>query len=115
MQSKKVLVRSEDERWLELTVGDDRATARVGGPKGVGEPFPFSFENLGYVLGGIGYQAWGGGSHFSLRREKGGFAVEFQGPFDRGAAVCHLSTDAMRTKIDELDLLAPSAPRASMV
>ena len=116
MERKKVCLHSDDERWLEMTVQDDRATARVGGASGSGEPFEFSFENLGFVARGMGYQAWGEGGHFVFRHEPQGVVVEFQAPGDRGAALCRLSNERMRATIDALDAFAPSAaPRASMV
>ena len=111
MQGKAVKLVSDDGRWLEMTVRDDRASARVG----ESEPFPFSFENLGYVARGMGYQAWGAGSHFTFRHEPNGVVVEFQGPGDRGAALVRLSQDRLRAAIDDLDALAPAAVRASVI
>ena len=111
MEAKTVRLEGGDGRWVELTVQDDRALARVGDA----EPFPFSFENLGYVAHGMGYQAWGGGSHLAFRRAPGGVAVEFQGPDDRCPALCRLSDEGLRATIDALDVLAPSEPRASVL
>ena len=107
MERKTVRLNSEDGRWLEITVQDDRALARVGSPTGVAEPFPFRFDNLGYVARGMGYQAWGDGGHFSFRSEIGGVAVEFQGPDERYPAVVHLSQDDLCSTIDRLDAFAP--------
>lgn len=116
MEGKTVRLDSDDERWLEMTVQDDRATARVGGAQGVGESFPFSFEHLGFVARGMGYQAWGSGSHFAFRHEPRGVVVEFQAPGDRGAAICRLTQEGMRATLDALDVFAPSgAARASVL
>ncbi len=104
MEGKTVRLESDDGRWLEMTVHDDQAVASVGGA----EPFPFSFEHLGFVVRGMGYQAWGSGSHFAFRHEPKEVVVEFQGPGDRHAAVCRLSEERMRATLDALDVFAPS-------
>lgn len=112
MEAKTVRLEGGDGRWLELTVKNDRAVARVG----EAEAFPFSFEHLGYVVRGMGYQAWGSGGHLAIRRAAGGYVVEFQGPDDRTAATCRLSEERLRETIDALDALAPAeATRARML
>lgn len=111
MERRMTRLEGDDGRWLELRVEGDKATAQIG----EAEPFPFSYEHMGYVARGMGYQAWGGGSHMVFRREPGGFAVEFQGPKDRFAAVCRLSGEQLRAVIDALDAFMPSDSRASVL
>ena len=111
MERKTVRLEDEDGRWLEMTVEDERATARVG----TAEPFPFRFDNLAYVARGMGYQAWGEGGHFACRSEIGGVAVEFQGPDERHPAVIHLSNDDLRSTIDRLDAFAPARSSVSVL
>ncbi|RYG22541.1 hypothetical protein EON82_16780 [bacterium] len=115
MPGKKVRLDSDDGRWLEMTVGRGRATARVGKADDAGEPFPFNFEHLSFVPRGMGYQAWGSGSHFTFRTGSRGFAVEFQGPNDRSAAVAYLSEEEIERLLDELDALRPSETRARLL
>ena len=110
MKEKRVRLESGDGRWLELTVEGEVASARVG----EATPFPFSYEHLGFVPSGMGYQAWGGGSHFAFRRASGGAVVEFQGPDDRNAAVCRLDEARLRETIEGLDEFRPSENGASM-
>ena len=110
MEVRTVRLESDDKRWLELRVEDGGASARVGDT----ESFPFNYEHLGFVASGMGYQAWGGGSHFAFRRAPGGAVVEFQGPGDRNAAVCRLSDARLRETIDDLDALLPSGRGASV-
>jgi hypothetical protein len=97
-----------------MTVGSRGATARVGKGELAGQPFPFSFEHLSFVLYGMGYQAWGSGSHFTFRKSARGFALEFQGPEDRSAAIRYLSEAEVQDLLDELDVLAPVDSRARM-
>ena len=104
MEPRTLRLEGDDGRWLDLRVEGPYATAKVG----EAEPFPFSFEHMGYVARGMGYQAWGGGSHMAFRQESDGVSVEFQGPKDRHASVCRLSEDRLRSTIDALDALAPS-------
>lgn len=94
------------ERWLEWTVGERSADARVGGPSGVSEPFAFSFEHLGYVPLGLGYQAWGESGHFAVRRDGKGFAIEFQNRIDRGLGVCRMSAEEFAGALRQLSTSA---------
>lgn len=111
MEAKRVRLEGGEGRWLELVVEDNRAIARVG----EAEPFPFSYEHLGYVARGMGYQAWGAGGHVAFRRAPGGVVVEFQAPGERSAATCRLSDERLRETIDALDAFAPSGPRVSVL
>ncbi len=111
MRTRTVRLESDDGRWLELRVEDSRALARVG----EAEPFPFGFENFGYVANGMGYQAWGEGGHFAIRRAPGGVAVEFQGPDDRKPALCRLDAKRLRETLDALEISVPSEPRATLI
>ncbi|GEM_PF-4389259 len=111
MERRTVRLHSEDGRWLEMTVQGDRAIACVNGA----EPFPFSFENLGFAAQGMGYQAWGTGGHFTVRHERAGVVVEFQGPGEKSFAASRLSLESFREKIDEMDALALSGGHASMI
>ena len=106
---------SDDSRWLEMTVGVRGSTARVGKGDLAGAPFPFSFEHLSFVPLGLGYQAWGTGSHFTFRKAAQGFAVEFQGPDDRSPTVRYLSDEEVQALMDSLDPLAPSETRAHLL
>jgi hypothetical protein len=115
MPGKTVRLHSDDGRWLELAVGGEGALAKVGKADLAGDPFPFSFEHLSFVPCGMGYQAWGEGSHFTFRKASSGFAVEFQGPYDRSAAVHYLSEEQVQTFLDDLDPLAPSDARVRML
>ena len=114
MPGKTVRLKSDDGRWLEMTVGSRGATARVGKAELAAEPFPFSFEHLSFVPCGMGYQAWGSGSHFTFRKSSKGFALEFQGPDDRSAAIRYFSEAEVQNLLDELDVLAPADSRARM-
>ena len=115
MPGKTVRLQSDDGRWLEMTVGSTGATAKVGQAELAGEPFPFSFEHLSFVPFGMGYQAWGLGSHFTFRKSSRGFALEFQGPDDRNAAICYLSELDVRSLLEELDYLTPLDSHARML
>lgn len=114
MELKMVRLHSDDERWLELKVQSTGASACVGNARGASETFPFSFDNLGLVVHGMGYQAWGSGSHFSFRHDSNGIVVEFQGPTDRSAAICRISHDRLTSTLDDLDARA-SRSRASVL
>lgn len=92
-----------------MRVEGDQAIARVGDS----ESFPFSFEHLGFVGCGLGYQAWGPSSHFAFRQAPNGVVVEFQGPGQRGAATVYLSDEGLRNVIDALNVYASSG-RASL-
>lgn len=115
MPGKTVRLQSDDGRWLEMTVGSVRATATVGKAELAGEPFPFSFEHLCFVPVGMGYQAWGSGSHFTFRKGGSRFAVEFQGPGDRSAAICYLSEEEVGNLLDELGASSPASSRARLL
>ncbi len=111
MFGKTIRLTSEDQRWIELTVDGASATARVG----EGPPFPFSFENLGYVMFGMSYQAWGSSSHFVFRKVSTGFAVEFQGPQDRSPAVYRLSEKEFRSVLSRLETRSSLEARVQML
>ena len=115
MAGKTVRLQSDDGRWLEMTVGKEGATAKVGKAEFAGEPFPFSFEHLSFVPLGMGYQAWGSGSHFTFRKSSTGFAIEFQGPNDRGVAVSYLSQAEVEELLDHLAALTPSDSHARLL
>lgn len=115
MPGKTVRLDSDDGRWLEMTFDGRSATARVGKADMAGEPFPFNFEHLSFVPRGMGYQAWGSGSHFTFRTASRGFAVEFQGPSDRSAAVVYLSEEQIDGLLEELGALMPSESRARLL
>ena len=115
MPGKTVRLDSEDGRWLEMTIGGEGATARVGKADSAGDAFPFSFEHLSFVPRGMGYQAWGLGSHFSFRTASRGFAVEFQGPNDRSAAIAYLSGEQLERLLDGLGAIVPSESRARLL
>ena len=104
MNLKTVRLESDDGRWLELRVESLRAFACVG----AAEPFPFSFEHLGYVGLGLGYQAWGAGSHMVFRPSEEGVVVEFQGPNERFPALCRMSMNQLRATVDALNLVSNS-------
>lgn len=111
MEAKTVRLEGGEGRYLVLTVTDDRAYAQVG----EADPFPFSFEHLGYVACGMGYQAWGEGGHLAFRRAPGGVVVEFQAAGERTPGVCRLSDERLRATLDALDAPAPADPRASVL
>lgn len=105
MEPRTAGFESDEGRTLRLEVKGRRATARVGDA----ESFPFNFEHLAYVERGLGYQAWGNGSHMVFRCEYGRVVIEFQGPNDRGLSLCRLSEAQFRAKVD---LLGASTIRA---
>lgn len=111
MPERTIRLTSDDQRWLEMTVDRNRATARVG----QGKPFPFNFEHLGFVAYGMAYQAWGSGSHFIFRKAGRGFATEFQGPHDRSPAVCYLSDSELESILSELAPHTSRKTRARML
>ena len=109
MEPRTVGFESNDGRTLRLTVEGGCATARVGDS----EPFPFNAEHLGYVGRGMGYQAWGNGSHMAFRCELNRVVVEFQGPHDRGVIHCRLSAEEFLGKIKALERRSSVALRIS--
>lgn len=111
MPGKTIRLTSDDQRWMEMTVRGTQATARIGGS----EPFPFSFEHLGFVAFGMSYQAWGAGSHFVFRKSNDGFLVEFQGPKDRSPAICRLSEPDLQSILTELEARPSLEARVRML
>jgi len=115
MLGKTVRLEGDNGRWVAFTVEVEGATAQVGHEGIAGESFPFSLENFGYVLKGLGYQAWGGGSHFTFRRTGEGFALEFQAAGDRCPAIRHLKKEELAKLIHELAPLSPRIVRATVL
>lgn len=94
----------DQEPWLELRVDAGCAEARIATVRGAQPAFSFNSEHLGFVLGGLAYQAWGKGSHMAFRRQGDDVAIEFQGPNDRSSTRFRLPVDDFATQLSELGI-----------
>ena len=111
MKGRTIRLESEDRRWIELTVSGARGMAKVGDT----EPFPFNYEHLLFVASGLGYQAWGGGSHFAFRPDGARVTLEFQGSHDRSASICHLSLEHLESLLEELQGVRQPSYAATLI
>lgn len=94
----------DQEPWLELKVEPGYAEARVGRDRFAQPAFSFNPEHLGFVLGGLAYQAWGKGSHMAFRRQGEHVAIEFQGPEDRSSTRFRMPVEEFACQLSDLGI-----------